>query len=369
MYYPLRFKPVYKDYIWGGRSLEELGKILPREGRVAESWEISAHPNGMSVVSNGMLAGISLADAGRKLGAKLLGSQVPESYKQRFPLLVKLIDANDRLSVQVHPDDAYAMRHENGESGKNEMWYVVSARPGTRLIAGLAPGVTRNAFAKAIDDGTCLDLLHTIPVQAGDAINIPAGLVHAIGDGLVVCEIQQNADTTYRVFDYNRRDSNGQTRPLHVAKALDVIAFDRPGPVPLLSGLFLRTDGLTRRVLVMNRYFLVEELQVSGRAAFYSDSSRFRTLTVIAGKGGIAYRSEAGHQLSDPLFAGDSLLIPASLGAWELTVNLRLLSSQPSFFARDAAELAKSAGQADTAAWLDQAGSSGQIGLDPRPVA
>ena len=369
MYYPLRFKPVFKDYIWGGRSLEDLGKILPREGRVAESWEISAHPHGMSVISNGMLAGISLADAGRKLGGRLLGNQVPESYQRRFPLLVKLIDANDRLSVQVHPDDAYARRFENGESGKNEMWYVVFAKPGARLIAGLAPGVTRDTFAASIADGTCLEMLHEIPVQAGDAINIPAGLVHAIGEGLLICEIQQNADTTYRVYDYDRRDSNGQTRPLHIEKALDVIDFCRSGPVPLLRGLVIETTGLTRRALVLNRHFYVEELQVSGRAVLNSDGSRFRTVTVIAGKGGIAYRSEAGHQLSEPLFAGDSLLVPASLGPWELTGNLRLLSSQPALFAQDAAELAVAAGQTDIAAWLDQAAASGQLGLEPRPEA
>ena len=370
MDYPLRFCAVYKDYIWGGRSLAKLGKILPEGSRVAESWEISAHPNGVSFIANGPLAGISLTDACSKLGRSLLGTGLSERDLQRFPLLIKLIDAHDRLSVQVHPDDAYAGRHEKGETGKNEMWYVVSAKPGARLIAGVKPGIDRRTFAAALAEGTCLDLLQEIPVQAGDALNIPSGLVHAIGEGLMICEIQQNADTTYRVFDYNRQDDTGKTRPLQIDQALDVIDFGRQGQTPLIKGLVMREGGLTRRALVLNRYFFVEELTVAGKALFSGDGSRFCTLTVIAGKGSIAYRNEAGHQISEPLFTGDSVLLPAQLKVWELSGDLVIISSRPSFFQSDAAWLANSIshGTATVPDRLEQAASQGLLALDPRPT-
>jgi mannose-6-phosphate isomerase len=377
MYYPLRFHVVYKDYIWGGRSLADLGKILPEGQRVAESWEISAHPNGVSVIANGPLAGISLTDACSKLGRSLLGSRLPDKDLRRFPLLIKLIDAHDRLSVQVHPDDAYAGRHERGETGKNEMWYVVSAGPDARLIAGVKPGVDRAAFAAALADGACLELLQEIPVKAGDALNIPSGLVHAIGSDLVICEIQQNADTTYRVFDYNRRDDAGLTRPLHIEKALDVIDFSRQNPSPLIQGLIIQEDHLVRRILVLNRYFMVEELCVDGKAAFAGDGSRFSTLTVIGGKGSIAWRNEAGHMISDPLFAGDSILLPASLATWEIGGNLKMICSRPSLFLSDAAWLADrldlpacgTDGGTGFLAALEAAAGRGLIALDPKPAA
>ena len=346
MYYPLRFYPVYKDYIWGGRRLAELGKILPENGRVAESWEISAHPNGISVISNGPLAGISLTDACEKLGSDLLGTALPKG--QRFPLLIKLIDAQDCLSVQVHPDDDYAAYHEKGSPGKSEMWYVVSASPGARLIAGLKPGVDRRTFADAILSGNCLDLLNEVLVKPGDAINIPAGLVHAVGAGLVLYEIQQNSDITYRVFDYNRRNDQGQLRPLHIEKALDVIDFNRKETHPLIQGLIIRNSQITRRVLVLNRYFFVEELSVHGNgAAFSNDGSRFSALTVISGEGSLSYQNEIGHWISEPLFAGNSLLLPARLGNWTLSGNMKIISGKPSLFEADAAWLSLQITKAD----------------------
>lgn len=376
MLYPLRFNAVYKDYLWGGRSLAGLGKILPEGRRVAESWEISAHPNGMSVIANGPLAGIPLVEACRSLGRSLLGTGLPEKDLQRFPFLIKLIDAHDRLSVQVHPDDDYAGRYENGETGKNEMWYVVSAGPGARLIAGVKAGVDRTAFARSLAEGTCLSLLQEIPVQAGDALNIPSGLVHAIGKDLVICEIQQNADTTYRVFDYNRRDDSGQFRPLQIDRALAVIDFDRHNPTPLIKGIFLQDDQLTRRILVLNRYFWVEELRVHGQTDWTGDGSRFRTLTVIGGSGSITYRDATGRAQSDALAAGDSLLLPAALRAWSLSGDLKLISSMPSFFLSDAVWLAghldtTDAGAGDNLkplAILEAAAGRGLIALAPKPA-
>ncbi|MEA4890465.1 MAG: type I phosphomannose isomerase catalytic subunit [Clostridiaceae bacterium] len=363
MLYPLRFRPVYKDYLWGGRALASFGKILPSTGIVAESWEISAHHNGISVIANGSLAGASLPDVVRTFGRSLLGNAAADRDLAKFPLLIKLIDARERLSVQVHPDDLYALRHENGEYGKNEMWYVVAAQPGARLVAGLKPGICRADFTEAIARGHCLDCLQTISVQAGDAVNIPAGLVHAIGGGLVICEIQQNSDTTYRVYDYDRRDSEGKTRPLHIDKALDVIDFSRPPQTPLISGLIIRQGGLTRRILVLNRYFMVEEQQIKNSADFLSDGRRFSTLTVLQGQGSLSFTHDSSIAITEPLFPGDSLLIPASLGSWQIRGDLTMIVSRPADYAADLANLAGLAHMAETA----ELAGSGLIALDPKP--
>jgi mannose-6-phosphate isomerase len=370
MLYPLKFRSVYKHYLWGGRALAGHGKILPDQVQVAESWEISGHPNGLSVVANGPLAGTALPDVIRLWGSGLMGSLPADP--QRFPLLIKLIDAHESLSVQVHPDDAYALAHE-GEPGKNEMWYVVAAAPDARLIAGVKPGVKRADFALALADGSCLDLLQSLPVKAGDVVNIPAGLVHAIGPGLVICEVQQNSDTTYRVFDYNRRDAQGLTRPLHTDKALDVISFDRSGPA-LIRGVTVRSPGLAQRSLVLNRYFLVEELAVDGSAAFAAEDTRFVCLTVLAGQGQLDWDG-SGPEGPMPLTMGESILLPAGLSRWQISGRLLLLSARPAEWPADAGRLAQRAGFApatklvdptrDALAWLRQQQDQGRLGIDP----
>lgn len=375
MLYPFRFHPVYKNYIWGGRALADLGKRLPSSGIVAESWEISGHQNGCSIIANGHLTGASLQEAVRACGRALLGSILPENDTAGFPLLVKLIDARERLSVQVHPGEAFAGAHENGEHGKNEMWYVVAARPGASLIAGVLPGVGPGRFAEAIRSGTCLELLQTVPVRAGDAINIPAGLVHAIGDGLVICEIQQNSDTTYRIYDYDRRDASGQARPLHIDKALAVIDFAAAVRSPLIGGLFFEQEGLIRRVLVLNRYFLVEEQRISGQADFLADGRRFRTLTVLKGHGSLIYKTAGGAAASEFLRPGDSLLVPAQLGRWQVRGDLLMIVSQPADFLADAQALAAAAGSRTKAPatgrpavdWLQHLAEDGMIALEPLP--
>lgn len=366
MLYPLKFQPVYKNYIWGGRNLAALGKILPAEGPVAESWELSAHPNGVSVVANGPLAGRTLPELLRQYGVELIGTQVDPRYLDKFPLLIKLIDAQDRLSVQVHPDDDYAAGHEKGEWGKNEMWYVVKAEPGARLVAGVRPGTTRGQFARVMNSPDCMDLLVQIPVKPGDVLNIPAGLVHAIGAGLLICEIQQNSDTTYRVYDYDRRDSAGQTRPLHLEQSLDVIDFtaDRP---PLSKGLRIQdpqAPDLARRVLVLNRYFGVEEWKVSGVVHRQTQGERFMTMTVLEGSGRLNWSDQeektAGKSVDltgfsdpaegrpDPILAGcelllaqgETVLIPASVRSWQIEGHLLAIISYVADFEKDICALA-----------------------------
>ncbi len=363
MLYPLRFKPVYKDYIWGGRSLVKLGKILPLGQRVAESWEVSAHPGGVSIIANGPLAGISLPEACQRLGRSLLGLSLPGNELRRFPLLVKLIDAHERLSVQVHPPQEYGEGQEAAFSGKNEMWYIVAAGPSARLIAGVKPHVDKKTLAEALADGSCLDLLEQIPVQAGDVLNIPAGLVHAIGKDMIVYEVQQSSDVTYRLFDYNRLDINGQPRQLHIEKALEVINFGRQKP-QLLQGIFIRQGQLTRRVLVLNRHFLVEELVLAGRAPMQCDGRRFCIMTAIRGSGNISYRNNMGNLVSDPLFAGDSILIPASLKSWEISGEMSLICSRPPVLDDDAAWLTE---HLPDGLDLKNAAEQGFIGIEPWP--
>jgi len=229
--YPLKFGKVYKDYIWGGRNLDKIGKELPSSGNVAESWELSCHKNGMSTISNGEYSGMTLEEYINKFGCEAIGKALPQKDLDKFPLLIKFIDANDSLSVQVHPSDEYAFKNENGELGKNEMWYILSAESEATLVAGVANGVTKESFAEAIKNNTVEECLNYIQVKEGDFINIPDGLVHAIGKGIILAEVQQNSDTTYRVYDYNRVGADGKTRPLHVEKSLETINFSYTGEV------------------------------------------------------------------------------------------------------------------------------------------
>ncbi len=310
MLYPLLFIPAMKDYLWGGRGLLKMGKTLP-EGIIAESWEISGHPDGPGKVANGSLAGRTLPDLLSEYGRSLVGSALPESALTMFPLLVKFIDANDRLSVQVHPDDQYARVHENGSLGKTEMWVVLDAKPGAKLVYGLKPGVSKEQFARAVTEGSIASCLNEIPARKGDVFDIPAGLVHAIGSGLMMVEIQQNSNATYRVYDYDRVDASGMRRPLHIGKAIDVIDFS-PLPeagcaaVPVENG-----QGATQTTLVANRYFVVERCEVDGTLCGEADGSRFELIILLEGNARMTY---PGGEM--PVRMGDSLLIPAELGSY-----------------------------------------------------
>jgi len=322
MLYPFKFNPVYKDYIWGGRGLEKLGKKLP-DGIVAESWEISCHPDGVSSVANGELAGVPLDDLVKEYGRDLIGTALPEKDLKKFPLLVKLIDANDRLSVQVHPDDAYAGIHENGEYGKNEAWYIISAKPGARLVLGMKQGVSGQIFKKAAEDDKIDECLKYVSIAAGDVINIPNGLVHAIGDGIVLAEIQQNSNTTYRVYDYGRLDKNGNRRPLHIEKALDVIDFNSEGRNDIAKGLDVKIDSNSHKSYkVANKYFSLEIYDVNGAIRENADGTKFFIYVFVDGEGEIVYEGggvEAGK--------GDSVLIPASMGTYSIHGRFKALKT------------------------------------------
>ncbi len=321
MLYPLKFRPVYKDYLWGGRNLERLGRRLP-EGIIAESWEVSAHPDGLSVISNGEYAGETLPDFLGRLGRAAIGTALPEAYAAQFPLLIKLIDANQKLSVQVHPDDHYARSHEGGY-GKNEMWYIIAARPESSIIYDVRPGVDRASFSRAVREHRIGDCLQTVPVSAGDAFNIPAGMVHGLGAGIILAEIQQSSNLTYRLYDYDRVDVAGKQRPLHIDKALDVIDFDAAGQTPKIQSQrqSLGQAG-AKELLVANQYFGVELYDLAGELAESTAGKRFFTYTFISGTGEIRY-----HGGALPIGPAESVFIPAGLGDYVVAGQLKYLKA------------------------------------------
>jgi mannose-6-phosphate isomerase len=306
MLYPLRFAPIYMEKVWGGRRLETiLGRELPPEIPVGESWEVSDHPHGKSVVANGAEQGKTLDALIARYGAALLGTRAPST---QFPLLVKYIDAETPLSVQVHPDDAYAAEHA-GELGKTEMWYVLYAEPGASLIAGLCAQVTREEFAEALAHGDPAALLHQVPVTTGDSLFIPAGRIHAIMPGLLILEIQQNSDTTYRLYDWGRVGLDGQPRALHTAEAMAVTNWGDYTPQPEIVSREQAGENI-HAVLAACPYFVVEKYDIATPWTLPADAGSFRILNCVAGGGTL--RWEGGEE---PLAVGDSLLLPAALDA------------------------------------------------------
>jgi mannose-6-phosphate isomerase len=316
MLYPLKFKPLYKDYVLGGGKLALLGKALPEEGIVAESWEVACHKKGSSVVANGAYEGTSLPDMIAKFGRKLIGASVYQTDFSRFPLLVKLIDAENNLSVQVHPDDAFAFVNENGECGKNEMWYIISTKPGAKIVYDVVPGTTRESFAEAVLENDVARCLNSVEVYPGDVINIPAGTVHSIGKGIILAEVQQNSDATYRVYDYGRVG-----RELHIDKALKVINFNMAGRKSKYTGIELAiSNGCSRRIAVANDYFCTEVYNVKGAISDITNGSRFYIYVFISGNGTIIWD---GDEMT--VNAGESVLIPAALGKYKLVGELTAL--------------------------------------------
>ncbi len=310
--YPLTFTPALRDYVWGGRNLEKLyGRSLP-PGPTAESWEISGHPTAPTRINNGPLAGRLLPDVLADLGADLVGTRAGWALKRgKFPLLIKLLDAEQRLSVQVHPSDAYALAHENGELGKTEMWYILHARPGAQLILGLRRGVTPEAFRQALADQKLETCLHHLPIRAGDAVLVPAGTVHAILEGVIAAEIQQNSDTTYRVYDWGRLGADGKPRPLHVEKSLAVIDFKQVEPGPYQPVLVAEKAGVTRYEISRCQYFVVEKVTLAP-GAVYAGQTTGETLEIWGTVEGTAELAWAGDPI--PLPAIRFCLVPARLG-------------------------------------------------------
>ena len=258
---PLSFVPLYQERVWGGRALEEtLGRALPLHHQFGESWELVDRPEAQSMVWEGAFRNASLNELWEQHRERIFGRRAPSGG--RFPLLAKILDARETLSVQVHPPESVASRLR-GEP-KTEMWYVMDAQPQACLYAGFRPGVGRRQFEQALDSGGVEDLLHRIPVKKGDAIFIPSGRCHAIGGGCLIAEIQQNSDTTYRVFDWNRVGLDGRPRQLHVRESLESIDFTDYEP-SLISPVGSR--------LVENQWFVVDSFEVpTGRRIVLEDA-------------------------------------------------------------------------------------------------
>lgn len=312
--YPLQFEPVFKHYIWGGRNLERFGRALPDERDVAESWEISAHPNGLSRVAEGPLAGKTLPELLDVFGTALVGERSAAAVSAGiFPLLVKVLDCNRPLSVQVHPTAAYASAQGGSTAPKTEMWYVVDAQPGAQIVYGVTAGTTRETFAAALADGTLRERLHFLPVQAGDAIFVPSGSLHALLEGLVVVEIQQSSDTTYRVYDWDRVDKDGKPRELHVDHALNVIDYGQVAPGPYVPEPVSGRPACA--VISRSPYFVVEKyaLQAGDVVAHSLDGASFDIIVSVAGRHRLVWGG--GALWLDGL---SSLLLPATLGDYRL---------------------------------------------------
>ena len=303
--YPLTFEPILKQRVWGGRRLQELyGKKLTPNVSVGESWEISDRPADISVISNGALAGKDLHWSVQNFGPELMGRA--SLANGRFPLLIKILDARETLSLQVHPPVEKA-RQLRGEP-KTEFWFIAEAAPGAELFVGLKAGCTREQFTARIQDGTVADCFHRVPVRAGDAMFLPSGRVHALGAGLVMFEIQQNSDTTYRVFDWNRKGLDGKSRELHIKESLECINFDDFEPALIRPELQNGTATARVASLVKNRLFSVESVtfQQDGRLPLLPGSMQI--IGVVRGNLVVQYEhQELG--LSD----GQFCLIPASL--------------------------------------------------------
>lgn len=314
--YPLTFTPFFKSYMWGGRNLaERLGRALP-DGKVAESWEIAAHQDGTTAVANGPWQGTLLTALQAQLGLALVGRRAAWAQQRgKFPLLIKLLDAAAPLSVQVHPPDAYALAHEGNELGKTEMWVVLHAAPGAGVILGVAAGTTPAAFRQAVEMGKPEPYLHHVPVQTGDVVCVPAGTLHAILGGVIIAEIQQNSNTTYRVYDWNRLDAEGQPRELHVAKALDVIEFGQVEPGLCQPQLAWTQSGIRAFTLCQNACFVTERVEMAARTEYtgLTDGETLEIWGVIQGE---AVAAGGGEQVVMP--AVQFVLMPASLGPFTL---------------------------------------------------
>ncbi len=316
---PLRFTPYLKSVIWGGNKICEYKGIAQPEPNIGESWEISAVDGHVSVVESGEYAGATLTGLIDRFGAQLLGERIFEKYHGSFPLLVKLIDANDNLSVQVHPDDALAMARHNS-LGKTEMWYIIATEPDARIYAGLSREITPDEYERKVADGSFTDVLATHSSAPGDVFFLPAGRVHAIGAGNLLAEIQESSDITYRIFDYNRKDAAGNTRELHTSQAKDAIDYtvhdDYKSAAPAAT--------TANAEIVSCSHFTVNRLIVDGEMTAECDPGAFTVVMCIEGNATVEC-ADGGATLSQ----GQTILIPAAAARLTVKGRATLLTAQP----------------------------------------
>lgn len=307
--YAIKFENLYFEKIWGGRDFKLFRDNLP-EGNIGESWDVACHKNGISIIANGDFKGKSLDKLIKEKGEEILGTKID---KNTFPLLVKLINTKESLSVQVHPGDSYGKEVER-ELGKTEVWYVVEAFEGANLVVGTKEGCTKEQFKKAIEEGKLENYINKIPVKKGDVYFVESGLIHAIGEGVIIAEIQQNSDTTYRVYDYNRG------RELHIQKALDVVNLKLRGERS--EGVKVECEGYNKISYCKCDKFILDMYDIYKKVEESSDSERFYIFTCVEGKGEIISSGA-----SEVIKKGDSFLIPAALGEYVIKGKLKVLKS------------------------------------------
>jgi len=301
--YPLRFQPLLKRYLWGGRKLATaLGKDLGPENDYGESWEISDHGDNQTIVANGPWQGVSLGALVREHGTDLLGRHYPQPC---FPLLIKFLDAQQNLSLQVHPNDELAAKLIPPDNGKTEAWYVLHAEPGSVIYAGLQPGVDRKQFEQSLRTGCGAELVNQIHPQAGDCIFLRAGVVHALGRGILVAEVQQSSDVTYRLSDWKRFGPDGKPRQLHLDRGLEAVDFSLGPIIPQVPQPGESADIVR---LVECDKFILDRWQITAPVALGGDE-RFHIVQPLFGEIRIG-----GNPESKALRLGDTCLLPAGLG-------------------------------------------------------
>ena len=311
---PLFLQSVMQEKIWGGTKLrDEFGYKIPSD-KVGEYWAISAHPHGVSTIKNGRFAGMGL-DQLYAEHRELFGN----SSEPVFPLLTKILDANDWLSVQVHPDNHYAMEHE-GELGKTECWYVIAADEGAEIIYG-HNAKSREELRQQIEKKEWDKLLTKVPVKAGDFFYVPSGTMHAIGSGILILETQQSSDTTYRVYDFDRKDDEGNLRELHLEKSIDVLNIGAPANSRPVT---VKADDLTSTLLVASDFFAVYKWEVSGKVDI-EKTAAYLLVSVLAGRGVLTVDGE-----TYPIAKGDHFILPSDVEEWTFEgKNLEMIVSHP----------------------------------------
>lgn len=307
----LKLKAPCKDYIWGGNRLrEEYGKQLDSD-KIAESWELSCHKDGQSVISGGAYDGKTLSEYIEEKENSVLGANCRRF--EYFPILIKLIDAKDNLSVQVHPSNDYALKVE-GEYGKTEMWYIVDCDPGAELLYGFKHDISKEEFAERIANNTLLEVTNNVPVHKGDVFFIESGTLHAIGKGILIAEIQQNSNTTYRIYDYGRVGKDGKPRELHVEKAKEVTEFVPPKYPTAAQGSPEMIPGGTKTLLRSCEYFNVNKLELDGEASLNAGEGSFNSLLVLDGEFTVSANGESVNAKK-----GDSLFVDAGTGLYTVS--------------------------------------------------
>ena len=310
MLYPMKFKKFFVEKVWSGREFEtKLGMKLPEGKKIGESWEVSAHPNGMGIVENGALAGQRLDDIYKEYGGELTGKKVYEKYPNKFPLLIKYLDVNDRLSIQVHPSDETALKKHN-EFGKSESWYIMEASDDATLIMGMKPGITKEKFLEKVEKNDFDELFEEKSVKKGDFIDITPGTVHASLKGSVIfAEIQQNSDVTYRIYDFDRIDKNGKKRELHLQDSADVIDFGKE--VEIKNTDFDESKnrkGILRKNIIEKEYYSIEKIRFN--SCFEDTNAESMTISsFLEGEGKIVWGDN--EELS--VKKGETVLIPVGI--------------------------------------------------------